>query len=134
LWAGMLLNNLSPLSSAVYDYSTQPVDTDYTLLPGAFGTAWYSFPTSYVGSIAWNGGSGGISTVGEPLATNIPYAHCMNELLIKQHACLALANFWSYPYNPMGATAFIDPLYSPYASSPQPPLSPARGSWLPWLV
>jgi hypothetical protein len=133
LWSAMLLNSLNP-ESAPYDYSGRPFDTDYTLVPGAFGTAWYSFPTAFAGSLAWNGGSGGISTVGEPLASNIPFAHCMNELLIKQQACLALANFWSAPFNPMGATAFIDPLYSPYANSPQPPPPRAPAAWLPWTL
>jgi len=117
-----------PADQADYNYlpvSTSPWKSNFQLLPGAFGTAGFSYPLSLGVSFLYNGASAFVMTAGEPYATNIPSPPEEFHLLANQKLPMCLAAYYSPNfYNStlsnnfnICATACGDPLYQPFKST-----------------
>lgn len=119
-----------------------PYTNNYTPTQGAWGCTWTSSGFNFPSDLFWNGGCAAISCIDEPLAGGLIDPMGLAQALMAQRLTLAEAvicttsygsavNEAAYPGHIRApgyyVSAFGDPLYRPYKSTPLPAQLPYFG-------
>lgn len=135
--AGAAFNTYSGYNGAA------PYTANYTALQGAWGFTWASSAFQFLADLFWNGGVGGVACIAEPFAGGLRNPIYLLQSLVAQRLTLAEAvqttTFYGQAVNTESGvgyvaapcyytTAFGDPLYKPYKSTPAPAQLPFFGA------